>query len=181
LRRLYDAGEREGDKVDGLREHAMARRLEGAQRHLPVARRSLAEIAAYGAKYGVAVGLENRYHFHEFPNIAEAQELLAGYPPEVAGFWLDVGHAEVLDRLGFEPHERWLDELAPRCIGTHVHDVDGLADHRAPAHGTADWPHYAAKLPPHIPRVFEINQKIPEEQVAASIPFLREREVLPSA
>jgi sugar phosphate isomerase/epimerase len=60
-----------------------------------------------------------------------------------------------------------------------VHDVDGLADHRAPGHGTADWPHYAAKLPPHIPRIYEINQRTPEEQVAAATPFLRTVGVLP--
>ena len=74
---------------------------------------------------------------------------------------------------------RWLNELAGRCIGAHVHDVDGLADHRAPGHGTADWDHIAHKLPPHVPRIFEINQKAPEEQVAAAIPFLRQRGVLP--
>jgi sugar phosphate isomerase/epimerase len=109
------------------------------------------------------------------------RELLDQYPPEVAGFWLDVGHAEVLDRLGLELHDRWLNELGDRCIGAHVHDVDGLADHRAPGHGTADWPHYAEKLPPNVPRVFEINQKVDEERVAAAIPFLRERGVLPSS
>jgi sugar phosphate isomerase/epimerase len=107
--------------------------------------------------------------------------LLADYTNDVAGFWLDVGHAEVLDRLGLVPRHRWLDELADCCIGTHVHDVDGLADHRAPGHGTADWPHYAAKLPSLAPRIFEINQKIAEDQVAASIPVLRERGVLPAA
>jgi hypothetical protein len=35
-------------------------------------------------------------------------------------------------------------------------------------------------LPSDIPRIFEINQKMPEEQVAAAIPFLRERGVLPA-
>jgi sugar phosphate isomerase/epimerase len=107
------------------------------------------------------------------------RELLEPYPPEVAGFWLDVGHAEVLDRLGLERHDRWLNELGDRCIGAHVHDVDGLADHRAPGHGTADWPHYAEKLPPAVPRVFEINQRVDEQQVAAAIPFLRDRRILP--
>ena len=179
LRRLYDEGQREGEHVEGLRVHAAQRRQVSALAHFPLARRSLAEIAEYAAAHGVAVGLENRYHFHEFPNVAEMQELLVEYPPDVAGFWLDVGHAEVLDRLGLERHERWLDELGDRCIGTHVHDVDGLADHRAPGHGTADWEHIAHKLPPHVPRIFEINQKTPEEHVAAAIPFLRQRGVLP--
>jgi sugar phosphate isomerase/epimerase len=179
LRRLYDAGTRTGEQVEALLKGAAERRREGFGTHFPQARRSLAEITEYAAPRGIAVGLENRYHFHEFPGPGELHELLADYPAEVAGFWLDVGHAEVLDRLGFYPHTRWLDELAPRCIGTHLHDVDGLADHRAPGEGTTDWPHYAAKLPPHIPRVFEINQHIPEHQVLAAVPFLRERGVLP--
>jgi sugar phosphate isomerase/epimerase len=180
LRKLYDAGTRDGEHVRSLVQRAAQRRREGFDTYFPHARRSLAEITEYAAPKGVAVGLENRYHFHEFPGPDEMLELLAEYRPEAAGFWLDVGHAEVLDRIGFHPHTRWLDELAPRCIGTHVHDVDGLADHRAPGHGSADWPHYAAKLPPQIPRVFEINQRMPEEQVAAAIPFLRERGVLPA-
>jgi len=178
LRRLYDAGTREGDDVEVLRRQAIARRSQEAPRWLPQARRSLAEIAEHAAPHHVAIGLENRYHYHEFPSVDEMHELLAGYPPGVAGFWLDVGHAEVLDRLGLVDRHRWLNELASRCLGAHVHDVDGLADHRPPGHGTADWEHFAAGLPPHIPRVFEINQKTPEDQVAASIPFLRSRGVL---
>ncbi len=179
LRRLYDEGVRDGEEVDRLRRRAVDRRREGIPMYLPQARRSLAEIAEHAAGHGIAIGLENRYHYHEFPSVDEMHELLAGYPPDVAGFWLDVGHTEVLDRLGLVPHTRWLDELATRCIGAHVHDVDGLADHRAPGCGTADWPHFAAKLPPGVPRIFEINQRIPEEDVAAAIPFLRERGVLP--
>ena len=179
LRKMYDEGQREGQEVERLRRSGIERRHKEGPTHFPQAQKSLAEIVEYAAKHGVTIGLENRYHYHEYPDPDEMQVLLAGYPPEVAGFWLDVGHAEVLDRLGFLPHTRWLDELADRCVGTHVHDVDGLADHRAPGHGNADWPHYAAKLPPYIPRVFEINQKVPEDQVAASIPFLRERGVLP--
>lgn len=180
LRRLFDSGTRDGAHVESLRAAAVDRRRDGHAAYFPNARRSLAEIAEYAAPRGIAIGLENRYHFHEFPGPDEQRDLLADYPPQVAGFWLDVGHAEVLDRLGFHPHNRWLDELADRCIGTHVHDVDGLADHRAPGHGTADWPHYAAKLPRDIPRVFEINQKIDEDKVSASIPFLREQGVLPA-
>ena len=180
LRKRYDAAERDGAKIDALRRRAIERRCKMAPTYLPMARRSLAQIAEYAAARNVAVGLENRYHYHEFPGPGEMRELLDKYPPEVAGFWLDVGHAEVLDRLGFEPHDRWLNELGDRCIGSHVHDVDGLADHRAPSHGTAHWPHYAEKLPPNVPRVFEINQKVDERQVAEAIPFLREQGVLPA-
>lgn len=179
LRKGFDSGLRSGPDFDRLVEGARKRRREAAGEWFPHARRSLAELAEYAAPRGVTIGLENRYHFSEFPDPDEMQELLAEYPPEVAGFWLDIGHAEVLERLGFHPHNRWLDEIGGRCVGTHVHDVDGLADHRAPGHGTADWPHYTAKLPPLIPRVYEINQRQPAEWVAASTPFLREVGVLP--
>ena len=181
LRRLYDEGVHGGEAVDELRRQALDRRREGASRHLSEARRSLAEMAEYAARFGVAIGLENRYHYHEIPSIDEMHELLADYPPDLVGFWLDVGHAEVMDRLGLTANQRWLNELAGRCLGAHVHDVDHLTDHRAPGHGTADWAHLARRLPPHVPRIFEINQLTPEDQVAASIPFLRGRGVLPSS
>ncbi|HUF52451.1 MAG TPA: TIM barrel protein [Dehalococcoidia bacterium] len=187
LRKLYDEGvspdgrasAREGDEVQAIRESAVKRRREGALDYFPQARRSLAEIAEYAARHGVTIGLENRYHFSEFPNPDEMAELLSAYPPDVVGFWIDIGHVEVLDRLGLGHRHRWLDELADRCVGSHVHDVEGLADHRSPGHGTADWEHYAAKLPPHIPRIFEINQRQSAESVAEAIPFLQSVGVLP--
>lgn len=179
LRRMYDEGKRDGDEVEALRKAAIERRRREAPDWLPQAKRSLAEIAEAAEPAGVAIGLESRFHYHEFPGIDEMHELLRDYPNEVAGFWIDIGHVEVLDRLGLVPLHRWLNELADRCIGSHVHDVDGLADHRAPGHGTADWDHYSEKLPPAVPRIFEINQRQPEERVRDSIPFLRERGILP--
>lgn len=181
LRRLYDQGTREGEEVEALRRRARELRAEAAPRHLPQARRSLAEIAEHATRRGVAIGLENRYHFHEIPSADEMQELLAEYPPHVVGYWHDVGHAEVLDRLGLIDKRRWLQELGHRCLGSHVHDVDGLADHRPPGQGSVDWDYVARGLPPQAPRVFEINQRMPEEAVAAAIPFLRQRGVLPHA
>jgi sugar phosphate isomerase/epimerase len=186
LRRLFDSGVRpdgrpsgrEGEEVEGLRRQAHEDRREGVARFLPLAARSLAELAEHAAAKGVAIGLENRFHYHEFPSLDEMPELLAGYPTNVAGFWLDVGHAEVMDRLGLVAKTRWLDELSDLCLGAHVHDVDGLADHRAPGKGDVDWRYVAQGLPAKAPRVFEINQKQPEEAVAAAIPFLRERGVL---
>jgi sugar phosphate isomerase/epimerase len=178
LRRRFDEGVKAGEEVEALRRQAHAERREGVARNLPQARRSLAEIAEHAARNGVAIGLENRFHYHEFPGIDEMHELLVDYPADVAGFWLDVGHAEVLDRLGLVPRGRWLDELGGRCVGAHVHDVDGLADHRAPGGGDVDWSYIARGLPPGVPRVFEINQRTPEDAVAAAIPFLRERGVL---
>jgi sugar phosphate isomerase/epimerase len=178
LRRLYQQGVRQGQEVEALRRQCRQLRAQGQAAHLTQAQKSLWELAEHAAPLGVAVALENRYHFHEIPDVDEAHELLAEYPRHLVGYWHDVGHAEVLGRLGLVDKYRWLNELSGRCLGAHVHDVDGLADHRPPGQGDADWAYVAQGLPPQAPRVFEINQKTPEEQVAASIGFLRERGVL---
>jgi sugar phosphate isomerase/epimerase len=77
--------------------------------------------------------------------------------------------------------DAWFPALTPRLIGTHLHDVAGLLDHRAPGNGTLDWAYVAAALPPNALRVLEINQDEPDALVAAAITFLRARNVLPAA
>jgi len=178
LRRLYDAGTREGERVEELRAAIIRRRAEERGPWLEKARATLRELAGHAARAGVRLGLENRLHYHEFPQYDEAAELLAELPPDVAGYWHDVGHAEVLWRLGLVDKRKWLDTNGSRCIGAHLHDVTGLADHRAPGNGDVDWSYIAAGIPNGALRVFEINQSQPPEAVANAIPFLRERGVI---
>jgi len=186
LRRLFDAGQANSYRAELLRADCHRLRAEGlpadrqgAPAHLAQARASLRELADHAAALGIALGLENRYHFHEIPNVDEMKALLANYPPTAVGYWHDVGHAEVLDRLGLIDKHRWLRELGERCLGVHLHDVIGLKDHQAPGQGDADWDYIARYLPPTALRVCEIDQRTPEDAVAASIPFLRQRGLLP--
>ena len=178
MRRLYDSGTRTGPEQDALRQETMERRAELAPPYLERARETLAELAAYAQERSVALGMENRLHYHEFPLVDEAQSLLADYPPEQVGYWHDVGHAEVLARLGYVDKRAWLDGLGPRTLGCHLHDVDGIGDHRAPGRGDVEWEYLARGLPASALRVFEINQRQPDEAVAGAIAFLRERGVV---
>src|SRR5205823_3848057 len=138
----------------------------------------LRELVDHAAPLGIGIGIENRLHYHEIPNAAEAAELLAEYPPKQAGYWHDVGHAEVQARLGLVDKHLWLDTNGPRTLGTHLHDVDGLADHRAPGRGDVEWSYIRDGLPSGALRVFEINQSQAPDDVAAAIPFLRDRGVI---
>jgi len=178
LRRLYDAGTREGERVQELRAIIKRRRAEESAPWFEKARETLRVLVDSGQENGIAIGIENRLHYHEFPQADEAAELLADYAPEAAGYWHDVGHAEVQWRLGLVDKRVWLDTNGPRTIGSHLHDVDGLADHRAPGNGTVEWDYVAAGIPKTALRVFEINQSQPAEAVANAIPFLRERGVI---
>ncbi len=178
LRQLFDLGQINTYGGELLRADCRRQRAESAPAHMAAAKASLRELADQAARLNVALGLENRYHYHEIPNPDEAKELLAGHPPTVVGYWHDMGHAEVLDRLLLIDKHRWLEGLSDRCLGVHLHDVVGLKDHQSPGQGDADWKYVALHLPPAALRVCEIDQHTPEEQVATAIPYLREQGIL---
>jgi sugar phosphate isomerase/epimerase len=178
MRRLFDSGTRSGEEYESLRRETLERRAEQAPPWFERAQETLRELAAYARERGVALGLENRLHHHEFPLPHDAAALLADYAPDLVGYWHDVGHAEVQARLGYVGKRVWLETNGARALGSHLHDVDGIGDHRAPGRGDVEWDYIARGLPAEALRVFEINQLEPDEAVAGAIAFLRERGVV---
>ena len=180
LRALFQAGIQTGDEVERLRRAAATHRAELAQAHLPRAVRSLAELVEYAARAQVALGLENRLHYHEIPQWDEVPDLLLPYPPQAAGYWHDVGHAEVQHRLGLVERTRWLETNSARTIGSHLHDVAGIVDHRAPGRGDVQWGYIAAGVPARAVHTLEINQHEPETLLAPALRLLADRAVVPA-
>ena len=179
LRGLYAAGAIDSEEAAGVRREAIAARTADAPPHLEAGRRSLADLADHARRRGVAIGLETRLHYWEIPSADEAVSLLSDYAPSEAGYWHDTGHAEVWARLGFLPHRRWFDLLRDRLIGSHLHDVRELLDHRAPGNGTLDWSLIRDGIPPSAARTCEIDQREPEASLATAVRLLRERGVVP--
>lgn len=172
MRRMFDAGRAGEPRFAQLRDAAVARRAAEAEPYLVCARQSLLELVRLAEPHGIAIGLENRYHFHEIPGPDEYGPLLEGLSLEQAGYWHDVGHAEVLDRLGFVDKRVWLERWSSHCIGAHLHDVSGIGDHRAPGDGDVDWSYVVAGVQ-HLPAyTLEINQHRPDESVRAAPEFL---------
>jgi sugar phosphate isomerase/epimerase len=180
LRTLYQSGQREGNEFAAQRTSASENRAVLAEAHLPVARRSLEELANYAARAGVAIGLENRLHYHEIPRYDEVPDLIGPYPADLVGYWHDVGHAEVQHRLGLVDRNLWLDTNGLRTIGSHLHDVAGLVDHRAPGQGDVEWDYIRDGLPPQALRTFEIKQTAPEPLLAEALLLLLEHSVVPA-
>ncbi len=172
MRRMFDGGRADEEQFAELRERVIARRRESAERHVVEARKSLLELVRAAEPHGVALGLENRYHYHEIPHPAEYEPLLEGLASEQAGYWHDTGHAEVLHRLGFIDRHAWLGQWADRCIGAHLHDVIGIGDHRSPGDGDVDWGYIVAGVNHLGAFTLEINQHQSDEKVAGAIAFL---------
>jgi sugar phosphate isomerase/epimerase len=166
-------------RIAALRVEAESERAALAQQHLPQAARSLEALAEYAANAGIAIGLENRLHYHEIPRYDEVAELIATYPSNLVGYWHDIGHAEVQHRLGLVDRHCWLDTNGPRTIGSHLHDVSRIVDHRAPGEGDVDWQYIVDGLPSEALRTFEINQHEPQSLLAPALELLRRVGLVP--
>jgi hypothetical protein len=96
---------------------------------------------------------------------------------ESVGYWHDVGHAEVNQRLGFTPHEEWLSRFSHKMIGVHLHDVIGISDHRPPGKGNVNWGMVAKYLPREAIRTCEIAEWNEEEEIQGVVDFLRGKNI----
>lgn len=175
LRALIASGKRESEEYRELRQQMIKTRTQSAQARFESVKKSILELLAYAEKSGIRLGIENRYHYLEIPSPNELDVLLGLAEPARIGFIYDVGHAEVLDRMGFYAHEEWLKRFAPRIIGTHLHDVVGLTDHYAPGLGEVDFSMVAAYLPDDAFRTCEFQTFNTPEQVKAGLQVLIER------
>ncbi len=173
MRQMFDSGRADEPRFAEMREAAIERRQREAGPNVEAAKRSLDALVRLAEPHGIAIGLENRYHYHEIPGPDEYGELLDGLTNEQAGYWHDVGHAEVLHRLGFIDKRVWLDRWSSRCIGAHLHDVSGIGDHRSPGDGDVEWDYVVAGVQ-HLARfTLEINQHQPDDKVRSAVGFLR--------
>ena len=177
-RELFDQDVTGGDLWAHAGAEAIQMRAQLAPPQFAQAHRSLDQLAAAAQQAGVTIGLETRLRYHHIPLPDEAATLLADYPPEVAGYWHDSGHAEVLHRIGLVDADAWFESLGDRVVGIHVSDVNGLLDHRAPGNGDLDFAALASKIPHDAVRTFEIDQHEPDDDVARALELTREVELV---
>ncbi len=178
LRHLFETDQSRSSQYQDLKAQLSAKRREFAPAGLSAVKKSLAELLDYAGQTGIRLGLENRYHYLEFPSPDELEELFCLAGPDRLGFIYDVGHAQALSCLGFYPHGEWLKRFAPRIIGTHLHDVTGLQDHQVPGQGEVDFDLIAAYLPKEAFRTLEFQGQHTHEQVIAGLRFLEEHRCL---
>jgi sugar phosphate isomerase/epimerase len=174
LRELYARRDLVAEEWERTVDETVRERAGLVAPHIEPAQRSLAELAAYAEPRGVAIGIESMQPFHQLPLPDEAARLLEPYAPHVAGYWHDVGHAEILHRLGLVDRGAWFDVLGARLIGAHIHDMRGLTDHRAPGNGDVDYAWLAKRIPATVARTLEIDQHEPDDAVAHALDVLRQ-------
>jgi sugar phosphate isomerase/epimerase len=150
-----------------------ADRAKKAPRSIDLLKKSLDEILPFARDRNVYIGIENRFHLHEIPNLQEVAVLLDAFRGAPIGYWHDTGHAEIFVRQGWvTEHTDFLKAYASRAIGCHLHDLHKMSDHYAPGSGDLDFGPLAPYLRGIPLKIVEAHAKASPKEVQASIAFL---------
>ena len=178
LRQLHNDNLTGSKEYTQVKEQLIYQRVSKAPHLVEAAKKSLKELSEHSQKQNIMLGLETRFYFHEMPDIDEMAELLNEAEGRLVGYWHDVGHAEVKQRLGFTSHEDWLLRFSRKMIGVHLHDVIGISDHHPPGKGNLDWEMVSKYLPRQAIRVCEIAEWNEEEDIQGTVDFLQVKGLL---
>jgi len=123
---------------------------------------SLGELMPYATQKGLHLGFENREKMEELPFDADFAEFIPTIPVEsLAGYWHDTGHAHIKEMAGLLKHRQHLEQLAPRAIGFHLHDVDKEGnDHQPIGSGLVDFEMISEFWRPEHELVLEFSPRL---------------------
>ncbi|MFC2140366.1 sugar phosphate isomerase/epimerase family protein [Candidatus Auribacterota bacterium] len=122
--------------------------------------------------------LEPRVHFYEIPNFEEMKEIFNRVHAKNLGYWHDIGHCQIQETLGFSRQEDWLQIFGQHMVGIHFHDVKKLRDHLPLGMGNIDYSFLSKYLTDDVVRVLEVNNQVTEEELSASMKYLRRLHLL---
>jgi sugar phosphate isomerase/epimerase len=135
---------------------------------------SLDQLSRVADKFGIILGLENRFHYDELPTLEDFETIFRRFKGAPLGYWHDTGHAFVNENLTTIPRSALLDTYGDHLIGVHLHDAIGIEDHLAPGTGEIDFKRLKSYLKPEIIKVLELKPQVTECEVTGGIRFIWE-------
>jgi sugar phosphate isomerase/epimerase len=162
---LYREGKSGSPEFAELRQQVIKLRNEKKEPYLKVLRESLKEVMDYAQKKEIKIGLETRYYPVEIPNCDEIGYFLDIFEKQGMGYWHDVGHAAVNERLGLAAPMSYLKRYADRLIGWHIHGVKVIKDHHAPFDGDFDLNQILPYIKKHHVKVVESHSLASFDQI----------------
>ncbi len=169
---MYKEGEG-GGGFDKARSQLIKEREEKEEYYLGYVSLSLERVLEEAEKIGVLVCIENRYYPHQIPSFEEVGQLIERFDGGPIRYWHDVGHAVVMDHLGFTPHQDWLRRYGDHLAGVHFHDVAGLRDHLAPGQGDVRFEDLLPLIREEIVKIVEVHPNVKSGDLIEGMNYLR--------
>ena len=108
-----------------------------------------------------------------FRSVDEMEIILDEFHNGPLYYWHDTGHAQVYENLGFIKHEELLDRFAKRMVGVHLHDIEGIDDHRAPLAGKFDFTRLTPYITKKTLKVIEAHHPATKEEIIKARDYLK--------
>ena len=170
---LVQEGKKDTASYADLCESITQQRERKKADHVRLAYEILDKLAEQAEKYGVTLGIENRESLREIPFEVDYPELMAKFNRPGVSYWHDCGHAQIKENLGFVHHAIFLEAMAPRLAGMHVHDVGFPGrDHCYPGSGMIDFAALKPMLKPGLLKVLELSPGLKTEEVQRGAEYI---------
>lgn len=136
----------------------------------------LKPIVEHAEKHGILLGIESRQNYEEIPSEREMVRLLDEIDSPNVGYWHDFGHVQTKHNLGWLDHAEWLERIAPRLIGCHLHDCGWPDhDHQVPFSGGVDYDRLLPLLPKDCCLTWEMSPRRSKAEILESLALWKER------
>ncbi len=165
LKELFERGLIDKEEGKNFVKEQKEIRRSSRQKNLDSVLKALDKLALYAERYGVFLGIENRFYLHEIPDEEEIEIILKEFQGSNIKYWHDIGHAIVQERLGICSQKDLLDSFSSDMIGIHIHDVKGIEDHLAPGEGDVDLKEIIGSIKKDVLKVLEVHKKAKKENM----------------
>lgn len=169
---LHRCGREGSEAYREMRDRMVKERAASARPYFEKILLSLDALCPDAARAGVTLAVENRFYHREIPSLDECREIMERFDGGPISYWHDVGHAQIMEDLGFCRHEDYLDTAGERLRGFHIHDVLRCRDHLPPSCGTVDFSRLK-KYWRRRPLVIELSPSSDAASVARGVEYAR--------
>lgn len=165
FKRLFQEGKISGEEGRKFIDEQRSIRNSLRQKNLDAVLKALDKLVILAERYEVLLGIENRFYFHEIPDIEELKIIFKEFEGSNIGYWHDIGHAVVQERLGICSQKDLLRSFRNDMVGVHIHDIKGIEDHLAPGEGDLNFQQIMQEINNDVIKILEIHNKAKKENL----------------